>query len=133
MSVTLHDNSVVMDTRRREGYALTCHPLIFDLNKLQQTEMGGLYVTPLPLTFRLASKVRRTIVPRPDQASSGQLLFLSNMNWVLGVSLEDEDAETCTQYFPVPMSSWGVMAGMKYYLSARLMMTSSFHSVGRWR
>ena len=104
MLATIHINNetLVMDTRCRQGYAVTCCTLLFDIKGVQETEAGRPFITPSPLTTRLVSKVQRMVVPRPDGTSHGQLLFLSDANWVTGVSLDEQGSGKCTQYFPVP-------------------------------
>jgi hypothetical protein len=98
---TVLDNMLILDTRRRQGYAETASPLLFDMTAVE-TRGSKRLVSPLPLASRLAQKVRRMVVPRPDLKSHEQLLFLGDSNWLSGVSLASPDAATYTRHFPVP-------------------------------
>ena len=74
---------------------------LFDLKKVREARTQDVCLAPLPLTSRLAPMVRRIVATRPDGAPGDQLLFLSKDNWIFGVSLEDQSAETYGLYFPV--------------------------------
>lgn len=98
----IYSNILVLDIRSAVRYTNRCWLLLFDLRDAREDQAGELHLSPLPLASRLATKVRRPILPRPDGASQDQLLFLSDTNWVAGVSLDKQDAKMCAEYFPVP-------------------------------
>lgn len=114
---TMHDNVLVMDTRRTQGHAVTSWPLLFDLGKVEKTESGSA-VAPMPLASRLASKVRCMVVPRPDLHSHDRLLFFSGGNWLCGVVLAEREVGPYVRHFLVP-NEFSAQAGGDEVLPVR--------------